>query len=275
MWGLKGFDKDKAKTFRPKRNHRVGTKRYELHKYAQATLGTGNLHDAVTLPEGEDEREWLAVNTVDFFNEINLLYGVIAEFCTESDCPVMCAGPKFEYMWADGHTIKKPITVSAPRYVDFLMQWVQAQLDDEAIFPTEIGTDADLSTQSQPPSFLCLTPHVRVRVGVPFPQDFVDRVQNIFKRLFRVYAHIYYCHFERMAALGAEPHLNTCFKHYMYFVYEFNLIPNKQELAPLQELIDKLLERDRPPDAAASAAQPSSSAAPIAAELSRPGSGEQ
>ena len=303
MWGLKGFDKDKAKTFRPKRNHRVGTKRYELHKYAQATLGTGNLHDAVTLPEGEDEREWLAVNTVDFFNEINLLYGVIAEFCTESDCPVMCAGPKFEYMWADGHTIKKPITVSAPRYVDFLMQWVQAQLDDEAIFPTEIGTDADLSTQSQPPSFLCLTPHVRVCVGVPFPQDFVDRVQNIFKRLFRVYAHIYYCHFERMAALGAEPHLNTCarrcpfflpaacrtilpyaltrapdrrcFKHYMYFVYEFNLIPNKQELAPLQELIDKLLERDRPTDAAASAAQPSSSATPIAAEPSRPGSGEK
>lgn len=51
---------------------------------------------------------------------------------------------------------------------------------------------------------------MRVREGVPFPQDFVDRVQNIFKRLFRVYAHIYYCHFERMAALGAEPHLNTC-----------------------------------------------------------------
>ena len=138
MW-LKGFDKDKAKTFRPKRNHRVGTKRYELHKYAQATLGTGNLHDAVTLPEGEDQSEWLAVNTVDFFNEINLLYGVIAEFCTDTDCPIMCAGPKFEYMWADGVTIKKPITVSAPRYVDFLMQWVQNQLDDETLFPTELG----------------------------------------------------------------------------------------------------------------------------------------
>ena len=33
---------------------------------------------------------------------------------------------------------------------------------------------------------------------------------------------------------GAEPHLNTCFKHYMYFVYEFNLIPKRDELAPLQ-----------------------------------------
>ena len=47
-----------------------GTKRYELHKYAQATLGAGNLHDAVTLPEGEDLNEWLAVNVVDFFNEM-------------------------------------------------------------------------------------------------------------------------------------------------------------------------------------------------------------
>ena len=78
---FKGFPGlEKAKTFRPKRNHRVGTKRYELHKYAQATLGTGNLHEAVTLPEGEDLHEWLAVNTVDFFNEINLLYGVVAEW---------------------------------------------------------------------------------------------------------------------------------------------------------------------------------------------------
>ena len=44
---------------------------------------------------------------VDFFNEINLLYGVVAEFCTESSCPVMCAGPKYEYMWADGAQIRK------------------------------------------------------------------------------------------------------------------------------------------------------------------------
>jgi len=247
---------DKAKTFRPKRNHRVGTKRYELHKYAQATLGTGNLHDAVTLPEGEDVNEWLAVNTVDFFNEINLLYGVIAEFCTDAECPVMCAGPKFEYMWADGQTIKKPITCSAPRYVDYLMTWVQNQLDDEKLFPTQLGEmlfssayrvlsasrlQCVLAMRACNACFAkCVVRHT-CSAGVPFPANFVESVQNIFKRLFRVYAHIYYCHFERMSTLGAEPHLNTCFKHYMYFVYEFNLIPNRQELQPLQELIDKLL----------------------------------
>ena len=43
-----------------------------------------------------------------------------------------------------------------------------------------------------------------------------------------------------MGALGAEPHLNTCFKHYMYFVNEFDLIPRKEELQPLQEPIDRL-----------------------------------
>ena len=44
----------------------------------------------------------------------------------------------------------------------------------------------------------------------------------------------------------------------MYFVYEFNLIPNRQELQPLQELIDKLLDRTRDGSAAAGAAGASS-----------------
>ena len=39
---------------------------------------------------------WVAVNTVDFFNQINMLYGTITEFCTEESCPVMSAGPKYE-----------------------------------------------------------------------------------------------------------------------------------------------------------------------------------
>ena len=51
------------------------------------------------LPEGEDLNEWIAVNTVDFFNQINMLYGTITEFCTEQSCPVMSAGPKYEVSW--------------------------------------------------------------------------------------------------------------------------------------------------------------------------------
>lgn len=90
-----------------------------------ATLGSGNLKEAVRLPPGEDINEWLAVNSmyiyfswtykyffsmyftnkklmamfyeivaVDFFNQVNLLYGTLAEFCTPTTCPTMSAGPK-------------------------------------------------------------------------------------------------------------------------------------------------------------------------------------
>lgn len=47
---------------------------------------------------------------------------------------------RYEYHWADGTTVKKPIKCSAPKYIDYLMTWVQEQLDDENIFPSKIGT---------------------------------------------------------------------------------------------------------------------------------------
>lgn len=208
---------NRSKTFKPKKHIKEGTKQYQLKKYAEATLGSGNLRLAVTLPEGEDLNEWLAVNTVDFFNQINMLYGTITEFCTPENCPVMSAGPKYEYHWADGQEIKKAIRVSAPEYVEFLMTWVQKQLDDESIFPSKIG--------------------------VPFPKNFQSIVKQIFKRLFRVYAHIYHSHFPKIVSLGEEAHLNTSFKHFIYFIQEFNLV-DKKELAPLAELITSLTSKD-------------------------------
>lgn len=116
-----------------------GDRGYNLRKFADATLGSGNLRAAVKLPPGEDINEWLAVNTVDFFNQINLLYGTICEFCTPERCPVMSAGPKYEYHWADGVEIKKAIQVSAPEYVDRLMTWIQKQMEDETLFPSRPG----------------------------------------------------------------------------------------------------------------------------------------
>jgi len=209
---------NRNKTFKPVKSHPKNGKRHKLSEYAKATLGSGNMRSAVVLPKGEDLNEWLAVNTVDFFNEISLLYGTITEFCTPSTCPVMSAGPKYEYLWADGVKVKKPIKVSAPEYVDLLMSWVETQLNDEQIFPLQLGT--------------------------PFPKNFRRIVEVIFKRLFRVYAHIYHSHFEKIVGLGAEAHLNTCFKHFIYFVKEFKLIDAK-ELAPLDDLMDSLMGKDQ------------------------------
>lgn len=77
--------------FRPRPGGKAGATSYQLRQYAEATLGGGSLRKVVKLPEGEDENEWLAVNMVDFYNQINLLYGAITEFCSPQTCPEMKA----------------------------------------------------------------------------------------------------------------------------------------------------------------------------------------
>lgn len=130
---------------------------------------------------------------VDFFNQINILYGSISDYCTPKNktCEVMSAGPQYEYLWADGENIKKPIKVSAPEYVDYLMTWVQSILDDETVFPSRVGMCC-LINYFDFYLFNILLCFMNDYLDVPFPKNFKDIVKNIFKRLFRVYAHIYY-----------------------------------------------------------------------------------
>ena len=69
--------------------------------------------------------------------------------------------------------------------------------------------------------------------------QFVARLRDMFKRMFRVYAIIYcsqHAVFERLEAL---PHLNTCFKRFMFFVFEFKLVEDK-DLKALEPLTSQL-----------------------------------
>ena len=59
------------------------------------------------------------------------------------------------------------------------------------------------------------------------------RVSRIFRRLFRVYAHVYYSHFEYIVSQKAEAHMNSCFKHFVLFSKHFKLVDQK-ELEPLK-----------------------------------------
>jgi len=208
-----------GKTFRAKKNFKEGSLRHELHKKAVATLNSGiDLRQAVKLPEGEDMNEWLAVSAVEFFNRVNLVYGAVCDFCTEESCPMMRAGPAYEYQWKDDTSAeyKRPTYVSAPKYISLLMDWIEQIISDESKFP------------SNP--------------EVPFPKDFQKIIQQMFRRLFRVFAHVYYEHFNQLSEIGAEAHINTCYKHFYYFATEFNLIPTK-ELEPLKDLSAALCKK--------------------------------
>lgn len=81
-----------------------------------------------------------------------------------------------------------------------------------------------------------------IQLGVMFPDNFQSLVKTIFKRLFRIYAHIYHSHFKDIMAIGLETHLNTCFKHFVYFIDAYNLVDTK-DTAPLAELIQEFKAR--------------------------------
>jgi len=52
--------------------------------------------------------------------------------------------------------------------------------------------------------------------------------KKILSRLFRVFVHVYIHHFDRVSQMGAEAHVNTCYKHFYYFVTEFHLTDHKE-----------------------------------------------
>lgn len=98
------------------------------------------------------------------------------------------------------------------------MTWVQDQLDDETLFPSKIGGCSCVAQDG--PSWLshALIPARPCVPGVPFPKNFMSVAKTILKRLFRVYAHIYHQHFDSVIRLQEEAHLNTSFKHFIFFV---------------------------------------------------------
>lgn len=89
----------------------------------------------------------------------------------------MSGGPRYEYLWADGEHYKKPTKLPAPKYIELLMDWTEAQINNESVFP--VSTD------------------------VPFPKSFVSLCRKILTRLFRVFVHVYIHHFDRIVSIGA------------------------------------------------------------------------
>eukprot|EP01080_Neovahlkampfia_damariscottae_P005499 gene5499-9316_t len=171
-----------------------------------------DLKTIIKIPKFETKNEWLAVNVVEFYHNTNLIYGCMNENCTCKTCPQMKAGQQVEYLWHDGKEYPKPTRVPAPQYVVMLMNWIEVLLNSEKLFPEDAN----------------------------FPEKFPLIIKKIFKRLFRVYAHLYYYHYSECIKLKIDKHLNTVFKHFMLFVNEHELISSK-ELKVLRNVINEII----------------------------------
>ncbi|CAO3626727.1 unnamed protein product [Mucor hiemalis] len=176
--------------------------------YVNHMLVKGNFKTITELPHYIELDE-----CISNFNHLNMFDGSITDFCTPHTCPSMSAGSGIDYTWIDASS--KKIKLSAPQYIDYMASSIQNMMSDETLFPTKAGRE--------------------------FPKDFPQLVKRIFGQLFRLFAHIYHHHYDKILSLYEEPHLNSLFAHFISFTKEFDLL-DKKEIQPLQELIDIMME---------------------------------
>ncbi|XP_027886569.1 MOB kinase activator 2 [Xiphophorus couchianus] len=184
---------------------------YLQRQNACQRITDANMFALISLPPGMDKAEWLASNTVAFFNHINLFSSALSEFCTPSTCPTACGPGNTVYFWTDDHGRK--LKCSAPLYFDYAMSYIQELLTDEDVFPT--------------------------KAGATFPTGFIFLVQKVFLLLLRTLAHIYWSHYSEVLALDMHPHLNTLFFHLTLFCQQHSLL-EPEDMKPLQDLINAL-----------------------------------
>ncbi|XP_071956185.1 MOB kinase activator 2-like isoform X1 [Antedon mediterranea] len=180
-------------------------------QYTKSQVIDLDIRELVRLPKGLELNEWLASNCLSFFNNINVLYGVVSEFCTNETCPLMVAPCNTQYFWYDDKGKKMKCT--GPQYTDYVMSYIQMNMKDETVFP--------------------------VKYGQVFPSNIESIMHKILRYLFHVLAHIYHSHFEQLVFFQLHPHLNCVLVQLVLFSYEFHLLESK-DFTVLEDLIAEL-----------------------------------
>ncbi|AMD20208.1 HDL536Cp [Eremothecium sinecaudum] len=177
--------------------------------FVRTALVKGSFKTIVQLPKYVDLGEWIALNVFEFYTNLSQFYGVIAEYVTPEAYPMMNAGPSADYLWLDANN--RQVALPAGQYIDLGLTWINNKVNDKNLFPTQSGQ--------------------------PFSKNFLRDIQRIMIQMFRIFAHIYHHHFDKIVHLSLEAHWNSFFAHYISFAKEFNFLDRK-EMYPLEPLIE-------------------------------------
>lgn len=167
----------------------------------------------------------MAAHALDFYNDLDTIRTVCKghqqEPTWESFSPGQGYPPGVSYLFKDesvnnmnrntlktNHSDKIP---PAPVYVDKVLEWIAAQFKDQTMFP-DLNCASDFTDLMKTPSFAALC-------------------GAIIRRIFRVYGILYECFTKKLEQLDMMPHVNFCFKHFIFFVTEFGLLPERQYAA--------------------------------------------
>ena len=168
---------------------------------------TSGVRQSVIAPPSVDERVWVVVNLIAFYNDLCVLTSVYEDTCTEKKCPCMCAGgdPLRVYRWKDEQPNITPTKVSALSYVHRVLDWCTGHFNNP---------DSTLSKQ--------------------------ERIAELYVHLF---AHQLHHHMDKFISCGYEHLFKNCLKRFCYFV-EFYDVLEKDKLEPVLKWFEHHKERD-------------------------------
>lgn len=136
------------------------------------------------------------------------------------------------YTWID--TKQNPINLPAPTYIKHIQTWVSGKIQDPTLFPSDTFTSAPplpkVEDMQQDPN------HWRGKSS-GFPQRFEHEVKNMFKQMFRCYAHLYWQHWIQFWELSMSRELNTCFVHFMNVGRTYQILTDK-DIEPMMPLVE-------------------------------------
>ncbi|KAK8871507.1 Maintenance of ploidy protein mob2 [Tritrichomonas musculus] len=197
-------------------------KNLELSKYRHVEDITGdhleiNINSLLVPPRGVSNNDWIIINLVDFLQRIELLYSSCSLFCTTDTCPLFNAGPKYLYFWLDDNSTK-PVQISAPEYFDALKHFIKRNLNNKTLFPNN-------SKNKFSPKALYV-------------------IRASYRRLFRILAHLYVCHYDDLSKL-AEDNLNffeimnTILTHYTNIALLYHIC-QPEDFAVFEPIFNKI-----------------------------------
>ncbi|KAI9801995.1 MAG: hypothetical protein M1825_003051 [Sarcosagium campestre] len=240
-----------------------------LNDQVQRFIVQGNWMTLAARPKAVELGEWLAHQVFEQYRLLGYFLDVIQInpnsvppgvdiACSPKTCPTMWAG-QHTYTWLDRAT-GQPTRLTAPQYIQLVQNWITKKILDTTTFPTEPTS----SSSAQPATFASgglNTPHANAPIAAGptnltaplstlagrdwvgkssgFPAHFLADCQAIYKQMHRVYAHLYWAHFEKpFYHMDLDRSLNSAFMHFVTVGTEFDLLTTK-DLEPMQSLLDK------------------------------------
>jgi MOB kinase activator 1 len=177
---------------------------FSYHLSAENISGFTELVIASTRmpPHVQNKNNWFHLQTIGFVKILQTFHQIITNaICSSESCPILSAGPLFEYKWRDPDT-GDIVSTCAHSYMHLLFEYAESSLKN--------GKNSEFT---------------------------LEIAQDILRRTFRIYVHLYHEHYSQLCALRLSSEFDFRLVHLSHFLIRHKMMTVK-ELLPMRNFFN-------------------------------------